>query len=220
MTFVSIDVFICVAIDERTIWTGVRMKVQHEIDLITLKLNRMTHFLHTMDSQLTLTSDESISLSRFFIAKMVGWENSVATFQQRFKSWPIKLHRLLPKNTPSGFTIGTILNTKFSRKTNAIGWVPRRNSIRPWHTNDVTDSPGWDRANTTMTRMKFFVSTRDGFGTRSMVINSSLRFCCNIQNFKWKSSIYFSLSWSHLTKLLPIDSRENVSRYLFSSACK
>lgn len=132
-----------------------------------------------MKTNFAITLDESMSLSRFLMARIVGCENSVATFQHRFKSCPIKLHRLFPKNTPSGFTIGTILNTKLSRRTIAMGCVPNRNSSMPWHTNDVTDSPGCVLANTTMTRMKFFVSTRDGFGTRSIVSNSSLRFCYN-----------------------------------------
>lgn len=109
---------------------------------------------------------------------MVGCENSVATFQQRFKSCPIKLHRLLPRKTPSGFTIGTTLNMKFLRRIIAIGWLPSRNSSRPWHTNEAADSPGCERASTTITRRKFFPSIFAGFSTWSMVIRSSFRPCC------------------------------------------
>lgn len=119
--------------------------------------NALPHF--------SLTSDESNSRSIFFVAIIVGCENSVAIFHDRFMSCPIKLHLLLPRNTPSGFNIGTILNTKFSRKIVAIGCEPSKNSKNPWQTNDVTDSPGCALANTTITRIKLFVSFFDGFGT-------------------------------------------------------
>lgn len=128
------------------------------------------------------TSDESSSLSKFRAANMVGCENSVAIFQLLFKSWPIKLHRLFPRKTPSGLIIGMILNTKFSRKITAMGCEPRRNSKKPWQTYEVTDSPGCDLAKTTITRMKCFESIFSGFGTWSTVINSNLR-CC------WKLTI-------------------------------
>lgn len=124
-----------------------------------------------------ITSDESNSFNRFFVAKIVGCENSVAIFQIRFKSWPIRLQRLFPRKTPSGLIIGMILNTKFSRRIVAIGCDPSKNSKNPWQTNDVTDSPGWDLASTTITRMIFFESIFCGFGTWSIVINSSFR-CC------------------------------------------
>lgn len=122
MTFIPIDIIVRITINKGTIETRMSMKVNNKIYLIALKFKRKNKqifsatVLHDQH-----TSELSISLSKFFVAKIVGLENSVATFQTRFKSWPIKLHRLLPRKTPSGLSIGIILKTKFSLKQHAIG---------------------------------------------------------------------------------------------------
>ena len=59
-----------------------------------------------------------------------------ATCQHRFKSIPSKFPLVFPKKTPSGFTTGTILKTRCSRKECAISWSDTKKSIKPWMINE------------------------------------------------------------------------------------
>ena len=48
-----------------------------------------------------------------------------------FKSLPVKEHLVLPKTTPSGFTIGKILKMYYSLKSWLFFEFPSKNVINP-----------------------------------------------------------------------------------------
>ena len=46
-------------------------------------------------------------------------------------------HLWLPRNTPSGLSIGTILKTRYSRRLQAMSCEDTRKSIRPWRRKTI-----------------------------------------------------------------------------------
>ena len=77
------------------------------------------------------------------VQQMVGWRTFDGAFQRLFKSQPAREHRQFPLITPSGFNIGTILNTKFYQRISASGMsVLVKQSRAPFIIQEPTDSPG------------------------------------------------------------------------------
>lgn len=84
-----------------------------------------------------------------FVYQIEGYVSLMTVRYCLFKSRPVKEHLLFPTITPSGFSIGTILNMNFSRSSFAVLDSPVRKSRTPFIIQEAGVSPGWTRAVTT-----------------------------------------------------------------------
>ena len=78
-----------------------------------------------------------------FVQRIVG---DLGFIQSLFKSFPASPQRWLPRITPSGLSIGTILKIRFCRRVTATSSALSKNWISPRIIYEEFDSPGWTRA--------------------------------------------------------------------------
>ena len=104
----------------------------------------------------SLASDATMRLA----SKTVGLRNFEGVFHLRLRSQPASEQRELPHITPSGLSIGTILNTKYYRSTWASTLSLSRKSTSPRITHEEFDSLGCTRLDINTPRF-YCLSSRD-----------------------------------------------------------
>ena len=90
-----------------------------------------------------LRAEPILFLSVFIFAVILGYSFARSLL-------PPHSHTYFPLITPSGFSIGTILKMKVSRRASASLLSPMRCSIEPFITQLALDSPGCTRAERNM----------------------------------------------------------------------
>ena len=132
--------------------------------------------------------------------KIDGCNFLSGAIQILFKSTPVILHLVFPLMTPSGFNMGTILNTKVSRSILAPKDGPSRQSIIPFIMKLEFVSPGCTLDEIT-TPLRFFISSKSE--PNVVMISKSTGFPATVlQNSFLRNRVFFLGSDSRRPKYL------------------